>query len=147
MNEFDDQIAAMRRGLGDVVPLSALHLFTAQQVDLLVAGSPIIDLDLWKQRTDSSSVPKETLDLFWKVLASLSSKEQSGFVRFAWGRSRLPVPSEFTTEMKLTTAGSAKLPVAHTCFFHVELPDYSTEDEMRHGLLTCIHFAGGILLS
>jgi hypothetical protein len=27
-----------------------------------------------------------------------------------------------------------KLPVSHTCFFHVELPDYSTEERMRWGM-------------
>ena len=32
------------------------------------------------------------------------------------------------------------LPVSHTCFNHVELPPYETEDQMRRGLLTAIHF-------
>lgn len=36
--------------------------------------------------------------------------------------------------------------VSHTCFFSVELPPYSSEDLMRKGLLTAIHFGmGGIL--
>jgi hypothetical protein len=50
--------------------------------------------------------------------------------------------------MSLTNAGDAKLPVSHTCFFSVELPAYSTEEEMRHGLLTAIHYGvGGVLNS
>ena len=48
--------------------------------------------------------------------------------------------------MKLTF-GQGKLPVAHTCFFSIELPEYSTEEEMRTGLLTAINYGvGGILL-
>ena len=36
--------------------------------------------------------------------------------------------------------------VSHTCFFSVELPPYTTEERMRKGLLTAIHFGmGGIL--
>lgn len=61
---------------------------------------------------------------------------QSGFVRFAWGRSRLPPGTEFATRMRLTSVGNAKLPAAQTCSFSVELPDYATYEEMHHGLLT-----------
>jgi hypothetical protein len=55
---------------------------------------------------------------------------------------------DFKTKMKLTPpGGSNPLPVAHTCFFSVELPAYDTEEEMRHGLLTAIHYGvGGILM-
>lgn len=44
------------------------------------------------------------------------------------------------------SGGDGDLPTAHTCFFHVELPAYTTVEAMRHGLLTAIHFGlGGIL--
>ena len=147
LKEFDKQVEAIKLGINQVVPLDVINLFTWQQVELLVSGSPKFDIELWKLRTDSSGLSPKTLSLFWKVIESLTPKEQAGFVRFAWGRSRLPPASEFTTRMRLTSAGAATLPIAHTCFFSVELPDYCNEEEMRHGLLTAIHFgAGGILL-
>eukprot|EP00953_Heterococcus_sp_UTEX-ZZ885_P005542 3452-Heterococcus_DN1.PRE.1 len=34
-------------------------------------------------------------------MESLTPQEQSGFVRFAWGRSRLPSKAHWTTNMKL----------------------------------------------
>lgn len=145
--EFDVQCAAMARGMGHVIPMRALLLFSAAQVEELVCGNPKIDIALWKANTESSSLPATTVALFWKVMESLSAQEQSGFIRFAWGRSRLPSRKEdFTTKMKLTNAGRAALPVSHTCFFSIEMPEYRTEEEMRHGLLTVIHFGvGGIL--
>jgi hypothetical protein len=101
---------------------------------------------LWKRNTDASGVSSATVALFWRVMGTLTQKELSGFVRFAWGRSRLPPAKEFTTKMRLTSGGSAVLPVSHTCFFSVELPEYTTEEKMRHGLLTAIHYGvGGIL--
>ena len=42
-----------------------------------------------------------TIQLFWKVLASLSQEEQSGFVRFAWGRSRLPPKHAWFKDMQV----------------------------------------------
>ena len=32
------------------------------------------------------------------------------------------------------------LPVAHTCFFQLELPQYSSEQIMRERLLVAIHY-------
>ena len=47
---------------------------------------------------------------------------------------------------QISNRGSLALPVSHTCFFSVELPDFKTVEEMRRGLLTAIHFgACGIL--
>ena len=40
LHEFDGQIAAIRRGLGHIVPIRTLSLFTWQEVEFLVAGRP-----------------------------------------------------------------------------------------------------------
>ena len=145
-HEFDLQIKAIEKGLSEVIPMRALKLFSWQEVEILVSGSPMFDFELWKSKTEASGLSQKTVDLFWNVMSSLTRKEQSGFIRFAWGRSRLPPIRDFTTKMKLTF-GQGKLPVAHTCFFSIELPEYSTEEEMRTGLLTAINYGvGGILL-
>ena len=148
LEEFDAQLEAIKSGFSEVVPLTAIQLLSWDQLEILVVGNPIFDIDLWKRRTDSSGVSSKTLSLFWVVIESLTPKEQASFIRFSWGRSRLPVASEFNTSMRLTAASSsARLPVAHTCFFSVELPDYRSEAEMRHGILTAINFGlGGILI-
>lgn len=146
LNECNEQINAIYKGLESVIEIRVLYLFSWQQLEILVGGNPVFDIETWKSHTESSLHPK-TLELFWKVIESLTPKEQEGFVRFAWGRSRLPPAKEFTVKMKLTPRGSEKLPVAHTCFFSIEIPDYKTEDEMRHGILTAIHFgASGVLI-
>lgn len=146
LHEFDKHIAAITRGLSGVVPMRIVHLFSWTQFELLVCGDPTFDIDVWKANTESTISPS-TLSLFWKVMESLSPKEQSGFVRFAWGRSRLPPAKSFSVKMKLTPSVSNTLPVAHTCFFSIEMPNYTTEDEMKHGLLTAIHFgASGVLI-
>lgn len=146
LTEFDQQINAIERGMAEVTPMRYLKLFSWQQLETLVAGSPLFDFNLWKLKTEASGLSAKTVDMFWKVMASLTAKEQSGFIRFAWGRSRLPPPKDFNTKMKLNF-GQGRLPVAHTCFFSIELPEYATEEEMRTGLLTAINFGvGGILM-
>lgn len=69
----------------------------------------------------------------------------SQFLRFVWGRSRLPVRAEdFTSKFTIQRLHAATqspdrfLPVAHTCFFSVDLPRYSSAEVMRERLLYAI---------
>jgi len=39
--------------------------------------------------------------------------------------------------------GDELLPLAHTCFFQLELPPYSTDAIMKERLLVAIHFGSG----
>lgn len=91
---------------------------------------------------------------FHQVLRSLAEDEKSLFLKFVWGyglcsclcvcaprncvvvnvcsRSRLPLSeAQFTQNFKLTRMShsnpDAALPVAHTCFFQLDLPPYSQE--------------------
>ena len=49
-----------------------------------------------------------------KVIESMSSEDQSGFVRFAWGRSRLPPKAFWRVNMKLLRSNMSEesLPVS-----------------------------------
>jgi hypothetical protein len=117
VHRFDEGIRALGRGLDAVVPLSALYLFSWSDLEVLVAGQAVFNIPLWKANTENlPTLSPRIVALFWKVMESLSSKEQEGFVRFAWGRSRLPnTAEEFVVKMKLGPTGNrdAKLPIAH----------------------------------
>jgi hypothetical protein len=65
--------------------------------------------------------------------------------RFVWGRDRLPKDAEWTqtfTLSLLTTAHEpdVSFPVAHTCFFSLDLPTYTSYDVLRAKLLyACVN--------
>ena len=82
---------------------------------------------------------------FWRVMSELSNKDRSQFLRFAWGRSRLPKTSNWSRPFKLnySKAGDELLPVSHTCFFLLDLPQYSTDAIMKERLRVAIHFGSG----
>eukprot|EP00940_MAST-03C_sp_MAST-3C-sp2_P003148 g3148.t1 len=151
LGEFDAQVAAMSRGLSCIVPMRALELFTWEELETLICGSPKVPMKLWQRKTTYSGFSGKddpTVKLFWKVMHSLSEEDRCGFIRFAWGRSRLPPEHAWTQDFRLTRASSRGLPMAHTCFFQVDLPSYPTESKMRHAILTVIHFGTcGILNS
>jgi len=148
--ELAPQLNALAKGMAEIVPRCATSLFTWHELEKLVCGSPHFDLDFWREHTTYRGYTEDdpTIELFWQVLGSLSTVEQEGFVRFAWGRSRLPPKGSWYKDMQISRRNTSEtsLPVSHTCFFSIELPPYQTEEQMRHGLQTAIHFGvGGIL--
>ena len=98
---------------------------------------------------------------FWAVLESFSEEERRQFLRFAWGRERLPQEKDFLEDMKifpnlryvvrynlmtyvtdpncnLRPNPDNQLPHAETCFFNVSLPKYTSEEVLRARLLMAI---------
>ncbi|TMW68517.1 hypothetical protein Poli38472_005985 [Pythium oligandrum] len=149
LHEFDTQIEAVRRGLDKVVPTSLLPLFTGAELELMVCGSPEVDVDLLQRCTEYSGckATDEHVLWFWRVLRDFSHEERSAFLRFVWGRSRLPATeSEFPQLFKLQSFNKQQpgrsldgyLPIAHTCFFAVEVPVYSSQDVLREKLLYAV---------
>lgn len=77
-------------------------------------------------------------------MRNFNDQRRSDFLRFVWARSRLPpTVQDFKQKFKIQapTKEAAKLnpdqflPKAHTCFFSLNLPKYSTQEIMREKLL------------
>ena len=52
LHEVDTQVAAIRRGMGTIVPAQLLPLFTWQEVELQVCGRRDVDVEFLKANTD-----------------------------------------------------------------------------------------------
>ena len=108
---------------------------------------PTIDVKLLRSCTEYSgcSSGEDHVKWFWQVMENdFSQQDLKAFVRFTWGRSRLPLTrAGFHQMLKIqrTTRSPADsyLPVAHTCFFSIELPSYSSKEVLQRRLLYAIH--------
>jgi len=150
LHEFDSQIQAIRRGFITIVPERVLGLMLWSELEELVVGSSEIDIGVLKAHTTYGSRSFErsaTVKHFWAVLESFTNEERAMFVRFAWGRSRLPRSGHWDNNFTLMRCGvdPNRLPVAHTCFFQLDLPPYRTEDELRERLLLAINDGAGVM--
>lgn len=148
LTAYDSAVKHIQSGLYSLVPARALRFLSWHELAFSVAGRPDIDINQLRKHTiyEGYRANDSTITMFWRVFDSISNAERSLFIRFAWGRSRLPVKWG-STRFKLAKrpAGDEQLPVAHTCFFSVELPPYSNESRMRTAILAAIYFSGGIL--
>jgi hypothetical protein len=151
LHELDRQLAAIRRGLSCVVPLRILQLFTWTQVEELVAGKPDVDLEELKRHTEYRSYTPSSpvIKWFWEALESLTQPERTNFIRFVWGRSRLPLkgrPWPQTFKIQRCPGGDSVLPQTHTCFFSIEVPEYSSAAITKKRIHTAITYGtAGIL--
>lgn len=150
LHEYDREIEALVQGIAKVIPAKLLACFTGAELEFMVCGTPEIDIDLLEKCTEYSGCSADQTHIvwFWKVLRSFSHEERSTFLRFVWGRSRLPASEkEFPQLFKLQSFSKQQpgrsvdgyLPIAHTCFFAVEMPPYSSEQVLREKLLYAIY--------
>lgn len=151
LNEFDKQMRAIKQGIGMVFPPFLMKLYTWKELEYKVCGKPTIDLHHLKAITKYSGCAEddETVKRFWKVLESFSDEEKSLYLKFVWGRSRLPLVDEkfgdkHTIKLIQPPNCDQSLPIAHTCFFAIDIPKYSTEEIMRDKFLYAIKFCQAI---
>ena len=143
LHECDEHVAALRQGLSQIVPLEALYLLTAAELERMVIGDTdwsVADL----RRGAEVRGHGRHVDFLWEVLGELTAEEKALFCRFSWGRSRMPercAGVKFIVEsVPLRGGGVAQLPVAHTCFFQIDLPRYPSKEVLKEKLLCAIYY-------
>jgi HECT-domain (ubiquitin-transferase) len=138
-------------GFFDVIPEPLLTVFDFQELELLMCGLPTIDVEDWQAHTEySGEYEKEggdhpTCRWFWEVVAEDMDREtQARLLQFVTGTSGVPargfgvLQSNDGNIRKFTIHGVSLqvclYPRAHTCFNRIDLPVYSSKDELRERL-------------
>lgn len=154
LHEFDDVVMHVRAGLSKVVPIAVLSLFAGEQLEALVCGNQTMDTKLLREMTEYNGADErhQVVTWFWEVLEGFSGRERTQFLRFVWGKSRLPRnKAAFERKFVLsvlthryvsgTKEADAALPSAMTCFFMLKLPPYSSKaillDKLMYAILFC----------
>jgi len=144
LHEADQQIASIRKGLNKVVSANLLSLFSWYDLEILTCGTPDVNLDTLRKHTIYRGISAHSplIKNFWRCLESFNNTERQLFLRFTWGRSRLPLnESDWTQQFTirpLKTNDDSHLPISHTCFFSLDLPTYSTYKILRKKILFAI---------
>ncbi|XP_076028585.1 E3 ubiquitin-protein ligase HERC2 isoform X2 [Oratosquilla oratoria] len=153
LHEFDAQVASVRRGMSRVVPVPLLSLFTPYELETMVCGSPDIPLNLLKSVATYKGVEasSQLVSWFWEVMEEFTTAERSLFLRFVWGRTRLPRTiadfrgRDFVFQvLDKYSPPDNFLPESYTCFFLLKMPRYSCKAVLREKLKYAIHFCKSI---
>ncbi|KAK7864133.1 hypothetical protein R5R35_007650 [Gryllus longicercus] len=153
LHEFDEQVAAVREGMARVIPVPLLSLFSGYELETMVCGSPDIPLNLLKSVATYKGVDANAALIvwFWEVMEEFSNQERSLFLRFVWGRTRLPRTiadfrgRDFVLQvLDKYSPPDHFLPESYTCFFLLKMPRYSCKAVLREKLKYAIHFCKSI---
>ncbi|CAF0730839.1 unnamed protein product [Didymodactylos carnosus] len=123
-------------------------LFRPDEVELLVAGSQVLDFDQLASTTEydggySSEHP--TIKNFWDIMNNLTDDQKRKFLRFTTGSDRTPIGGLAKLKLVIVrkTADTDSLPTAHTCFNALLLPEYSSKAKLQEKLVKAIQYAEG----
>ena len=158
VDRVKEQSEAFTRGLWEVIDKNWLHIFNEPELQVLISGASDGKIDVDDMRANTQYAGGFTsldrnVTRFWKVFASLSSKQQANLLRFVTSCERPPplgfatlIPP-FTIQRVGVMRDGEQLPTASTCFNVLKLPTYSSEKVMRERLIYAIESGAGFELS
>ncbi|XP_010675966.2 E3 ubiquitin-protein ligase UPL1 isoform X2 [Beta vulgaris subsp. vulgaris] len=151
-NAIRPQINSFLEGFTELVPRELISIFNDKELELLISGLPEIDLDDLKANTEYTgyTAASNVIQWFWEVACSFSKEDMARFLQFVTGTSKVPLegfkalqgisgPQRF--QIHKAYGAPERLPSAHTCFNQLDLPEYSTKEQLGERLLLAIHEA------
>ncbi|KAI8620032.1 hypothetical protein BC830DRAFT_648414 [Chytriomyces sp. MP71] len=153
IKKFRYKIVAFREGFTEVIPREMLRVLGPADLELLLCGVPVINIDDWRKVTtytyysSSSVVQQQTLiDWFWSIVRDdMNEADRALLLKFSTGLSRTPpggflskTIGEWRFQIYLMNVSGTSLPSASTCFNLLKLPNYISRDQLREKLLMAI---------
>ena len=141
LNESDSQIISIIKGINKIIPLSVLQYYTWEEIERLVCGKKIIDIELLEKNTVISPELEQKdylVKWVWEILKEFNEEERLQFVKFCYAQERLPYTQEEYDQKQIQFSIKFNqqfkkngLPRADTCFFFLILPDYTSKEIMK----------------
>ena len=152
LTESNKQIDAIKKGLYNLIPASLIKLMTHIELERYVSGGNDIDIDidLLKQFTKYLMDLNENsnrIKWLWEILREFNQSDKRKFIKFCWAQEKLPSTKDeyerlqviFSIKPTIDKNKKDIFPKADTCFFTLELPEYSSKEIMKNKILTAIN--------
>jgi E3 ubiquitin-protein ligase HUWE1 len=152
MHEMHLHLQALKSGFDQAVSSKfPLPLLSSLDLKTLVEGRKQIDVDVLKFRTryQNCTALSPVVSYFWDVLKEFSDKQRCSFLKFLSGSPSLPIghwKTEFTIYLH-DFWDTNSLPVAHTCSWQLDIPNYPSKDTLRKKLLLALRYCSEFAIS
>ena len=152
-SEADMQIEKIKQGFNIIFPIDKVGILSWKDIEARVRGPSEISVSDLKQMTTYCGYSKdsETIVRFWRVVEGFNQAQKESLLKFISGRSRLP-PKERQQDAKFQIYSLSvrdgmedqTFPQAHTCFYQIDIPKYSTDEICRDKLIMASELCGEI---
>ena len=134
------EMEELRRGFFSIVPEKCVRILTPNELLDRISGVDTFNVEQLKKNVtyEGYSSTSEIIQWFWQEVTSFDFKERQTFLHFLTGTYKLPHGLKnysFTIERVYDTN---RLPVAHTCFNTLDLPEYTTYTVFREKFRTAV---------
>ena len=137
---------ALSRGFLRVVGSAALTLCSPRELESILCGMESVgDLSTLKENARYSggfTRGDEVIQWFWDIVTDYSEALKRKLLKFITGSERVPIKGLAAVRITLQKSGEddQRLPVAHTCFSTLDLPDYSSREKLETALRVALDF-------
>jgi len=148
--QFKDELTNLLCGFWEVVHPHLIQSFSWSELQILLCGVMELDLDDWRANTKYKSGYSENdqvIKWFWEILQDMTPDERVLILQFVTGSQSVPA-SGFAgladthglfciNKVKYGTKaqGGVSMPIAHTCFNIVDLPEFTDKQTMEKMLV------------
>ncbi|XP_034896846.1 E3 ubiquitin-protein ligase UPL1 isoform X1 [Populus alba] len=151
-NAIRPQINSFLEGFNELVPRELISIFNDKELELLISGLPEIDLDDLEANTEYTGYTSASgvVQWFWEVVKGFNKEDMARLLQFVTGTSKVPLEGfkalqgiSGPQKLQIHKAYGApeRLPSAHTCFNQLDLPEYTSGEQLQERLLLAIHEA------
>lgn len=158
VDRLREQSEAFVKGLRDVIDGEWLRIFNEPELQVLISGATDGKIDVEDMRQNCKYAGgftgiDPTVNRFWKVVGSMTPKQQGDLLRFVTSCERPPplgfasMTPPFTIQRVGIMRDGDKLPASSTCFNVLRLPTYSSEKVMKERLVYAIESGAGFELA
>mmetsp|Transcript_13682 Transcript_13682/g.26535 ORF Transcript_13682/g.26535 Transcript_13682/m.26535 type:complete len:829 (-) Transcript_13682:59-2545(-) len=142
------QYGAFAQGFRVVAEGDPLKLFRWEELELLICGNPEFDFEALQESAryeDGFTEDSQTVKDFWDIVHGMSLADQKKLLFFCTGSDRAPIKGLGSIRFVISKNGSSddKLPISHTCFNHLLLPEYSSKQKLADALRIAIDNSQG----
>lgn len=137
-----------KEGIFEIIPEHIMGLMSWDQIEQRASGGEITTEALKSVTNyESCSESTEVIMWFWKMFEEMSQKHKKDYLKFVWGRSKLPVDTASCQRHVINLyrgLGEKSFPKSHTCFFTIDMPEYKDYDVMVERITYAIETCGEI---
>ena len=148
MNKDKPYINHIKKSLFSYIPESLIKIFSANELELMLNGTPFIDVSDWIENTDYEgySPSDEIIINFWDIIKELPQEKLSRLLQFSTGSTRVPVGGFKSLQSNRGTLapfsiyrleyekGKRNYIKARTCFNRINLPNFPDKEKLLEGI-------------
>ena len=139
------QLDEFLKGFKLVCEIDAFAMFRAEELQLLICGSPELDFVALERaaKYDGYTSSDPIVKSFWEIVHAMTLEDKKKLLRFTTGSDRSPIGGLGKLPFIIVKNGpdSERIPSSHTCFNSLLIPCYASKEKLKQKLTTALNLS------